>query len=276
MAGMAGGATAQLARATTLIMYNLASKLLGPLCEPLTLSIFLALCALLTWKRRRLAIRLAILSVAVLLVFSTAFIEGALVRSLEDQYPDPGPNIAPAQAIIVLGGTIHMPSGIHPASGLTGSSDRLLVALRLYRSGKAPLIFCSGGNNPLGGHAGKVPEAVWMARLLEEWNIPSTAIQIEGDSFNTHENAVRSYQALAPRGMLRIILVTSAMHMPRAVGAFRKAGFQVVAVPADFHSGWRDPDATSRWLPSATGLVDSGAALHEWLGIAIYRIRGWQ
>ena len=54
-----------------------------------------------------------------------------------------------------------------------------------------------------------------MARLLEEWNIPSTAIQIEGGSINTHDNAVLSYQILAPRGVRRILLVTSAMHMPR-------------------------------------------------------------
>jgi uncharacterized SAM-binding protein YcdF (DUF218 family) len=114
-----------------------------------------------------------------------------------------------------------------------------------------------------------------MARLLEEWNIPPTAIQIEGGSINTHENAIRSYEVLAPQGIHRILLVTSAMHMPRAAGAFRKAGFEVVAVPADFHSGWRDPDILSRWFPSADNLRDSYTALHEWLGIATYRLRGW-
>jgi uncharacterized SAM-binding protein YcdF (DUF218 family) len=114
-----------------------------------------------------------------------------------------------------------------------------------------------------------------MDRLLEEWNIPPAAIQIEDRSINTHENATRSHEVLAPQGVRKILLVTSAMHMPRAAGAFRKAGFEVVAVPADFHAGWRDPEIRSRWFPSADNMRDSYAALHEWLGIAIYRMRGW-
>jgi uncharacterized SAM-binding protein YcdF (DUF218 family) len=118
-------------------------------------------------------------------------------------------------------------------------------------------------------------EALWMARLLEELNIPSTAIHIEGGSINTHENAILSYRMLALRGIRRILLVTSAMRKPRAAGAFRKAGFEVVAVPADFYSGWGEANLVEKWLPSADNLRNSDAALHEWLGIATYRLRGW-
>src|ERR1017187_2308826 len=256
-------------------MYNLASKLLAPLGEPLILAILLAVCALLAWKRRRLAFRLLIVAVAFLRLFSSKVVERALVRSLEDQYRDSGMDVPTAQAIVVLGGGLRMPSGIHPLSGLIDPSDRQLVAFRLYRSGKAPLILCSAGNNPIGGQTGSTPPASGMARLLEEWGIPSSAIQIEGGSINTHENAILSYQTLSPRGIRRILLVTSAMHMPRAAGAFRKAGFEVIAVPADFHSGWSEPYPLEKWLPSADNLRNSDAALHEWLGIAIYRLRGW-
>jgi len=234
----------------------------------------LAACALLAWKRRRLAIRLLAASVALLLVFTSAAMTRALVRSLEDQYRDSGLDVPQAQAIVVLGGAIHMPSGFHHSTGLVDPSDRLLAAFRLYRAGKAPLLFCSGGNNPIGSRPGETPEAIWMARLLEEWNIPSNAIQVETGSTNTRQNAIRSYQTLAPGGIRRILLVTSAMHMPRAAGAFRKAGFEVVAAPADFHSGWDEPNVLA-WVPKANNLVISGAALHEWLGIAIYRLRGW-
>jgi uncharacterized SAM-binding protein YcdF (DUF218 family) len=256
-------------------MYNLTSKLLAPLLDPLTLTILLAICALLAWKRRRLALRLLIASVALLLVFTSSFLVGALVGSLEDQYPDAAVDVPPAQAIVVLSGILHMPSAIHHLTGLLDSSDRLLVAFRLYRAGKAPLVFCTGGNGHIGSQSGKTPEATWMARLLEEWNIPSAAIQVEGESINTHENAVRTYQALAPRGIRRILLVTSAMHMPRAAGAFRKAGFEVIAVPADFRTGWGEANPLAKWLPSPDNLRNSDAALHEWLGIAIYRLRGW-
>jgi uncharacterized SAM-binding protein YcdF (DUF218 family) len=256
-------------------MYNLASKLLAPLFDPLALAILLAVCALLAWKRRRLAAWLSILSLALLLAFSCDVVARALMRPLEDQSRDSGLDVPSAQAIVVLGGAIRMPSGIHHSAGLIDSSDRLLAAYRLYRGGKAPLIFCSGGNNPMSGQSGKTAEAVRMARLLEEWNVPSAAIQVEGESINTRENAIRSYQALAPRGIRRILLVTSAFHMPRAAGAFRKVGFEVIAAPADFHAGWEEPDILSRWLPRADNLVYSETALHEWLGLAIYRLRGW-
>jgi uncharacterized SAM-binding protein YcdF (DUF218 family) len=228
----------------------------------------------LAWKRRRLALRLLIAAVVLLLAFASEFVSKALVRSLEGQYQDSGLDVSPAQAIVVLGGTIRMPTTRHHLTGLIDPSDRLLAAFRLYRAGKAPLVFCTGGRNPLGG-TGRTPESIWMARLLEEWNIPSTAIQIEGRSINTHENAILSFQILAPLGIRKILLVTSAMHMPRAAGAFRKAGFEVIAASADFHSGWGEGYFLEKWLPSAKSLVDSHTALYEWLGIAIYRLRGW-
>jgi uncharacterized SAM-binding protein YcdF (DUF218 family) len=256
-------------------MYNLASKLLAPLFDPLTLAILLAFAALVAWKRRRLSIPLLFISVALLLVFTSSFVARPLVHSLEDRFPDLGLDAPSAQAIVVLGGTIHMPSAQHHLSALVDPSDRMLVAFRLYRAGKAPLLFCSGGNNPIGNQTGKTPEAIRMAELLEEWDIPPAAIQIETGSINTHENATRTYQILAPRGIHRILLVTSAMHMTRAVGAFRKAGFDVIAVPADFRSGWGEPNIEEKLLPGAHNLINSEAALHEWLGIATYRLRGW-
>jgi len=93
------------------------------------------------------------------------------------------------------------------------------------------------------------------------------AIQIEGGSISTHENTVRTYQMLSPRGIRRILLVTSAMHMPRAAGAFRKAGFEVTAVPADFRTGWGEANLLEKWLPSAHNLINSDTALHEWLAL---------
>jgi uncharacterized SAM-binding protein YcdF (DUF218 family) len=89
-----------------------------------------------------------------------------------------------------------------------------------------------------------------MARLLEERNIPSTAIQIESGSINTHENAVRTYQKLSPRGILRILLMTSAMQFAWSAGAFRKPGFEVIAVPADFRTGWGEANLLEKWLPA--------------------------
>jgi uncharacterized SAM-binding protein YcdF (DUF218 family) len=63
--------------------------------------------------------------------------------------------------------------------------------------------------------------------------------------------------------------------MPRAAGAFRKAGFEVIPVPADFRTGWGESSLLEKLLPSANNLIAADAALHEWLGITIYRLRGW-
>ena len=108
-----------------------------------------------------------------------------------------------------------------------------------------------------------------------EWGIPDAAIEVEGGSINTRENAVFSHQLFAPRGISRIILVTSAIHMPRAAAAYSKAGFDVVAAPADFQTGWSAPSAIFRWMPQSDAIFKSSEAIHEWMGLWVYRFRGW-
>jgi uncharacterized SAM-binding protein YcdF (DUF218 family) len=65
------------------------------------------------------------------------------------------------------------------------------------------------------------------------------------------------------------------MHMPRAAAAFRKAGFDVVAAPADFQTGWGEPSAIFRWMPWADAIDNSSKAIHERLGLWVYRLRDW-
>jgi uncharacterized SAM-binding protein YcdF (DUF218 family) len=257
-------------------MYNFASKFLTLLIDPFNVALLLAAGGLLCWRRRALALRLLAGSMFFFVVFACPETSLVLTRSLEDRYRDTDvARIPEAQAIIILGGTIHQPSQEHHASGLTESSDRLLLAYRLYRAGKAPLVICSGGNNPLLSDTQRPSEALSMSGLLEEWGIPAAAIEVEEASINTRENALFSYRLLSGRGIRKIILVTSAMHMPRAAGAFHKAGFEVVPAPADFRTGWGAPNPVFLWLPSAGSLDHSQTALHEWLGLWTYRLRGW-
>jgi len=252
------------------------SKVLSALFDPFPIALLLAIGSILLWRRRRWAFWLLAGSLLLLLVLSAPTVEGALTESLERQFPDSEiAQIPPAPAVVVLGGTIHMPSREHRASELIESSDRLLVAYRLYRAGKAPVVVCSGGNNPVGDYSHAQPEAVVMSQLLEEWGIPASAVEVENGSINTRENALLTMRLLQPRGITSIILVTSALHMPRAAATFRKAGFQVTPAPADFHTGWGEPMLLERWLPSARSVGESERALHEWLGMWVYRWRGW-
>lgn len=259
-------------------MYNVASKILSIFLDPLALIVLLLLGAWL-FERRRSRVFQGIYAIAVisLIVLGCPTVSGLLASSLEDQNPDKGTEgVASAQAIVVLGGAINMPSRIHHVSGIISSSDRLLVALRLYHAGKAPLVILSGGNNPLIGEVRKRSEADEMRVLLEEWGIPDSAILVEGGSINTRENALFSRRLLASKGIGRIILVTSAIHMPRAAGTFRKVGFDVVAAPADFRSGWGESSAIFNWIPATDAMKVSSDSIHEWLGIWVYRIRGWE
>ena len=252
-------------------MFVYLSKILPAILAPFSLVLLLLVCALLLRKWRTRALGAAFV---LLLIPASPLVSNFLVGTLERQYPDNGVEALPsADAIVVLGGTIHIPDRTHPSSHLIDPSDRLLVALRLYRAQKAPLIVCSGGNLALFGQANKLPEAEVMSSLLEEWGVPKDAILAEGGSVNTRENAILSKQRLASRNVHKILLVTSAMHVPRALATFRKAGFEVIPAPADFLSGW-DGNALD-WIPNPQSMIDSERALREWLGLWTYRIRGW-
>ena len=257
-------------------MYNYASKILSSFLDPLSIAVLLLVVAVLCWRRRGRSLTLVLICLVILVTFSSRLVSERLLRSLEDQNPDLAvERFASAEAIVVLGGLLRLPSPEHPSSALAPAGDRLLAAFRLYRAGKAPLIVCSGGNNPLAGLKGQPGEADGMCGLLEEWGVPATALHVEPSSINTRENAVASYELLAKSGARRILLVTSATHMPRAAAAFRKVGFEVIAAPADFHTGWWGPDPILRLAPSPGNLLDSSIALHEWVGLWVYRLRGW-
>ncbi len=238
---------------------------------PLGLSILLAAAGIVTWHRLRVARWLCIAAILLLLVFSCPVISRAVAGSLEDRYPDTGiDRVSPAQAIVVLGGTIHGPNSLHTHSGLIDSSDRLLHTLRLYRAGKAPLVVCSGGPQ------GQVkPESETMCALLQEWGLPAEALLAEPRSVNTRGNATETYAVLQARGIQQIVLVTSAMHMTRAAATFRKAGFTVTPSPADYRTGWSAGLDLASWLPDAGYLRLSDIALKEWAGLLVYRLRGW-
>jgi uncharacterized SAM-binding protein YcdF (DUF218 family) len=257
-------------------VYNFASKFLSAAVDPAAAACALTIAALVLWRSRRAAFALTASTALVIGSLSLPRVGGALLRTLEDQYPDVALQaVAPAQAIVLLGGGLNVPSTSHPTSALADAGDRVLVAFRLYRAGKAPLVVCSGGNNPLFGAGGAESEGRHMCDVLREWGMPAAAVAIEGESINTRENAAATRDLLAKRGIARILLVTSATHMPRAAAVFRKIGFDVVAAPADFRTGRSTPHLILQWVPSAHALADSATVLHEWLGLWIYRSRGW-
>ena len=122
-----------------------------------------------------------------------------------------------------------------------------------------------------------------MAELAEALGVPPSAMLIEPDSLNTFENAAYTQVLLANLGIERILLVTSAMHMPRSLAIFKKQGFEAIPAPTDFYVAQdpADPSLTT-WQGRTLGLVPQTDNLHyltralkEYIGIAIYRLKGW-
>jgi uncharacterized SAM-binding protein YcdF (DUF218 family) len=230
---------------------------------------------LLLRRRPRGARALLTVALLTLAVPATPACSDRLIRSLEDQHPVVAAAAAPvADAIVILGGGT---TGRHPEQPeveITASGGRLLHGFRLYRAGKAPLLLLSGDGLTPGDS-----EAAQMASVLREWGVPAEALLLEERSRNTHENAVESVALAARRGLRRLLLVTSAFHMTRALGLFRHEarghGIAVLAAPTGRYSVYRRPFRLLALLPDAGALANSTLALREHLGILVYRAKGW-
>lgn len=115
-----------------------------------------------------------------------------------------------------------------------------------------------------------IKEADVVAPLLAKLGLGQTRVIFENQSRNTFENAILSKKLVKPRAGETWVLITSAFHMPRSVGVFRKVGWDVIPYPVDFHMTGEAPDILS--FNSGAGLGRFSAALHEWIGLLVYRL----
>ncbi len=263
-------------------MFVFLSKLLAPFLYPLGMALILLTLSLIVQKHPRWRNVLTGLALGILLAASNRWVATALARSLEWQYLPSSP-ISDAPAMVVLGGGTEpaLPPRYQPEVNSAG--DRVLYAATLYRQGKAPLVIVSGGNVEFRGEQPSTP-ASDMRRLLEMVGVPSEAILEENRSQNTYENALYCANLLKERNIHRVILVTSALHMPRSVKLFEKQGIEVIPAPADFavpFQEWEElqdaplPARLIALLPSSSNLQLTTSVLHEYIGILVYRLRGW-
>jgi uncharacterized SAM-binding protein YcdF (DUF218 family) len=241
------------------------SKLLTALITPFGTGLLAGVLALLLAARGwpRLARGIGSAAVAWMWLWATPAVSTALLMQLEGVYPPlPLAAIPAASAAVVLGGAISPPSATRPFPDLHESSDRVWHAARLYHAGKAPLLVLSGGSNP---DITPYSEAQAMQMLLHDLGVPDSAMLLEGASRTTQQNAEFSAALLKQRGVQDVLLVTSAMHMPRAKSLFETTGLRVLPVAIDYTGpvalgGW------AAWLPDAGALEGSGRAFKEIVG----------
>ena len=236
------------------------------LVSPLGAAGFLGLLALLLagWGRRRWSVFLGMLALAWLGIWSLPVASHTLRAAIEAQHPPLAMDAVPrAQAIVVLGGGVLPAERPGQLPNLQEAADRVSHAARLFHAGKAPLLVLSGGSNQA---VSATSEAEAMRQVLLEWGVPAQAMVLESRSRSTRENALFTAALLQTRGMGRILLVTSALHMPRARALFEAQGLMVTPAATDYEA--RSRFTAADWLPDAHALNGSARAFKELVGRA--------
>ena len=255
------------------------AKLFSYFLYPLTWVMLLLLVSVIAlwWQKQRLAKLSATSALLLLSVIGMPVTSQWLMHQIERRYPVQAINdIQPAEVILLLGGGIH---GSAPpwrlAPDLNDAADRVVYAAQLYHAGKAPRILVSGGT--LSWKGVQQSEASAMKALLVQLSVPEAAIIEEDQSQSTYENMINSQPILANLGMQKVMLVTSAAHMPRSMATALHnlpTSMSITASTTDVRVVAVGGDLLD-YLPQASGLALFTEAWHEWIGWLIYRLKGY-
>jgi uncharacterized SAM-binding protein YcdF (DUF218 family) len=254
-------------------MFFILSKTAAFLLLPSNLLIGLGVVGivLMATRFRRAGWRLTVASLVLLAVLGFSPLGALLGHALESRFPPWDATGGAPDGIVVLGGAIS--AGLSRDYGDTmvnGDAGRVIAIAKLARAYPSARIIYSGGDASL--FAEGLPEANFLYPLLDSFGVPRERVLLEQRSRNTAENAAFSKDLAKPKPGERWLLVTSAQHMPRAVGCFRRAGFAVEAYPVAWHTGRRVSLLPSDVL--AGGLARADFAVHEWTGLIAYWLTG--
>lgn len=244
-----------------------AALLLAPLGMGLLLGVLALAAGALRW--RRVAWVLGFVALAWVYLWATPWASMAARAAIESAYPARlAADMESAPVAVVLGGGVASPvPPLRLMPDLGESADRVWYAAQLYHAGKVGRIVLSGG---VDSRIGGLSEAEAMRVFIRDLGVPDTAILLEKDSANSRQNAVRVAQLLRERGEPRILLVTSALHMPRARRLFEAQGLAVIPAATD-HEGVDTAWDVRKLLPDAEALDGSGKAIKEWVAARMGR-----
>jgi uncharacterized SAM-binding protein YcdF (DUF218 family) len=216
--------------------------------------------------------KLVIAAVLLLVICGLSPLGNLMLYPLEQRFPPWDAARGAPDGIIVLGASIEADlSTAHGTPVVRSSPDRLIAAAALaHRYPNARIVF-SGGSSKLISNDAR--EADFAGPIFESLGIDKSRLIMERHSRNTQENAAFSKALLAPKDGERWLLVTSAFHMPRSVGLFRKVGFAVEPYPVDWRVGGRS-DVLSFSNVAIDGLGRTDVAIREWIGLIAYRATG--
>ena len=256
-------------------MFFVLSKTLGVLLLPTNFLIVLAVVgALLSLTRFALiGRRLMIAAIALLAITAFSPLGNLLLYPLENRFPQWSTAQGAPDGIVVLGGPIDPDLSVaHNMPVIRTAPDRIVAAAALALKYPNAKIVFSGGSASLISNDAR--EADYAAATFESLGVDKGRLIMDRASRNTYENALFSKQLAAPKPGERWLLVTSAYHMPRSVGLFRKVGFAVEPYPVDWHVGRGVADIFAFTQFSTDGLVRTDDAVREWLGLVAYWLMG--
>lgn len=187
------------------------------------------------------------------LLIATLPLENWLIRPLEDRFPQ----------------VSQLPDQISGIIALGGGTERLFELIALARRHPEARLVFSGGAGLLFLRQ-RVKEADAARMFFERMGLDATPVILENESRNTYENAVLSYALVKPKTGENWVLITSAAHLPRAVGVFRKVGWSVIPYPVHYVTG--EKINISPRFDLIGGLITISIGTREWMGLLVYRL----
>jgi uncharacterized SAM-binding protein YcdF (DUF218 family) len=271
---MTMGASCSLHIQKSLPLFFVLSKTIGIMLLPTNFLIGLGLVGVLLLATRlaRLGRKLMAASIVGLAIFALSPLGNWVLYPLEQRFPPWDPTRGAPDGMVVLGGSIDPDVSVaHGVAVVRGAPDRVIAAASLARRyPKARIIFTGGSANLISNDA---KEADYAIEVFENLGVSRDRVEIDRRARNTQENAEFSLKLAAPKSGERWLLITSAYHMPRSVGLFRKAGFAVEPYPVDWRVGAR-ADLVSFRAFANDGLGSVDTSVREWVGLLAYWITG--
>lgn len=255
-------------------MFFILSKILGFFATPSNAMAMICVIGVLLYVagRNQSGLRWLTTGVALLLLLGFSPIGNLLLLPLSERFPAWRDDGGKPAGVVVLGGAIDGPGSESRGSiELNSAAERMTATVALARRFPDARIVFTGGSGSLLPET--VGEAPFAERFLHDLGLDRQRVLIEGASRNTAENAIFTKRLVEPKPGERWLLVTSASHMPRSIGAFRAAGFDVEAYPVDWRTrGWSDAGLPFGTISEGLSRVDT--ATHEWIGLLVYRLTG--
>ena len=254
-------------------MFFWLSKVLWFIVNPFNvILILLVLGWLLLFKRQKTGRKLIGIGLIMIFLFGLSPLSSFMMGLLENRI-SAGKIPDKIDGIIVLAGMVDMESSRGELIELTDQADRIVQGIIISKQHPEARLIITGGSGYL-KQSENLREADYLEKLAVLLGISTNRLLVERNSRNTHEHAVVMAKMLPDKNG-RWVLITSAFHMPRSLGCFKKEGVNVIPYPVDYKTKLDNALSLTSFLPTLGNIGSFNVAFHEWTGLIAYRLTGY-